>query len=365
MSIYNFVIWLIYIKSNNIKSETIQHKFIICIPCHNDFDDLTNLLDDLSRQKYDRSLLQIVVVLDNCNSKFNHPFRDVTFINRTDESKKDKIYALIFGTDYISKQNEDAYIVYIDCDVRLKDDFFEILNSNIKGKDYLVQPKIELFSETDKLFFRLKHLKYNYHIINNVGKSRLNIFNNLNGPLICLHQDVLKKISWSKLIEYNLLPNSDIVFGLVLSLYDIKIYTSNNLSCLVRETHIKNAELRKYRRWFSGKIGRIQTLFPVLIVKLFKKPTLYSITTLLELLAPPTFYLYLVAIIFTIIFYFELNIIMMIIWITILILYLTPLLYYAKKSNINIIELAYGGFYFFQMRLRIIFKNIINQKKEW
>ena len=364
--IYNFLVLFIY-QSKKIKIPVNKksHNFIFLIPCHNDYDYLGNLLKDISNQDYDKEKIEVIIVFDNCEKKDYSLSIKTTYLHRVDINKMDKIYALDFGTDYILEWRKNSYVINIDADVKINPDFLSNLNINLGNKNIVYQPDFEICSTNPNVMFKIKFLKCKYHLINSVSRTRLKLFCNLNGPLFCIHIDVLKKINWKLLIKDNAIRNLDINYGFLLAINNIKVETIKNLRCLVNEeSKTKQTEITKYRRWNYGKFERAKRhSFP--LFRLFLKyPSIYTFSSIIELFLPSSFLLLLFPPFLLLLFVLLCkNIIFPSI---VIILYYIPILYYTKKySKLTYLELIFGAFFFLSIRVKILYSKIKNEPVTW
>ena len=105
---------LVKIKDKPLKV-TKNHKFMAIIPAHNEEAVVTNLIESLRNQNYDKELYDIYVIADNCTDNTAKVAREAGAIvyERFDETKKTKGFAL----DWFLKQkieekaDYDAFLI--------------------------------------------------------------------------------------------------------------------------------------------------------------------------------------------------------------------------------------------------------------
>ena len=93
-----------------------KHKFMAIIPAHNEEQVITNLVESLKNQEYDRDLYDIYVIADNCTdntAKYAEEAGAIVY-KRFDETKKTKGYALDWFLKQKIKENADydAFLVF-------------------------------------------------------------------------------------------------------------------------------------------------------------------------------------------------------------------------------------------------------------
>ena len=86
---------LIKLKDKPLKIEK-NHKFMAIIPAHNEQEVISNLIDSLNNQTYDRSLYDIYVIADNCTDNTAEIARKAGAIvyERENREQQTKGYAL-------------------------------------------------------------------------------------------------------------------------------------------------------------------------------------------------------------------------------------------------------------------------------
>ncbi len=190
-----------------------KHKFMAIIPAHNEEAVVGNLVESLQRQDYDKELLDIYVIADNCTDKTAQIARDLGAIvyERFDESKKTKGYALDWFLKQKIKENADydAFFIF-DADNIVDKEFTKNMNKKLCQGEEVVQGYRDIKNPTDNwitagyaLFYWTMHRFY--HLARyNVGLSPL-----LNGTGFMVKFDLVKNTGWDTItltedIEFSL-----------------------------------------------------------------------------------------------------------------------------------------------------------------
>ena len=177
-----------------------KHKFMAIIPAHNEEAVIENLVESLQNQDYDKELLDIYVIADNCDDRTADIARNAGAIvyERFDESKKTKGYAL----DWFLKQkieekaDYDAFFIF-DADNIVDKDFTKNMNKKLCQGEEVVQGYRDIKNPTDSwitagyaLFYWQMHRFY--HLARyNIGLSPL-----LNGTGFMVKFDLIKNTGW-------------------------------------------------------------------------------------------------------------------------------------------------------------------------
>lgn len=182
-----------------IKNE--KHKFMAIIPAHNEANVVANLIESLKKQDYDKNLLDIYVIADNCTDNTAEIARKAGAIvyERFDETKKTKGFALQWflnkkvedGSDY------DAFCVF-DADNIVMPDFIEQMNKKLCQGEEIVQGYRDIKNPTDSWIsagYAIFYWTMNrfYHLARyNVGLSPL-----INGTGFMVKMDIVRQEGWN------------------------------------------------------------------------------------------------------------------------------------------------------------------------
>ena len=200
--IYNFAISLcslIKFKDSPLKVNK-KHKFMAILPAHDEEAVIGNLVDSLMKQDYDKELLDIYVIADNCTDNTAKIAKEhgAIVLERFDEEHKTKGYALNWFLQQKIKEGADydAFFVF-DADNIVDKDFTKNMNKKLCQGEEVVQGYRDIKNPTDTwitagyaLFYWTMHRFY--HLARyNVGLSPL-----LNGTGFMVKFDLVKNTGW-------------------------------------------------------------------------------------------------------------------------------------------------------------------------
>ena len=119
-----------------------NHKFMAIIPAHNEEAVITNLVESLKNQDYDKDLYDIYVIADNCTDNTAKYAKEAGAIvyKRFDETKKTKGYALNWFLKQKIEENADydAFLVF-DADNIVDKNFIKVMNRKLCQGEEVVQ----------------------------------------------------------------------------------------------------------------------------------------------------------------------------------------------------------------------------------
>ena len=177
-----------------------KHKFMAIIPAHNEERVVSNLIESLKNQTYDKDLYDIYVIADNCTDNTANVARraGAIVLERFDPAHKTKGYALQWFLKQKIEENADydAFFVF-DADNIVDKDFILNMNKKLCQGEDVVQGYRDIKNPTDNwitagyaLFYWTMHRLY--HLARyNVGLSTL-----LNGTGFMVRFDVVKPNGW-------------------------------------------------------------------------------------------------------------------------------------------------------------------------
>ena len=177
-----------------------NHKFMAIIPAHNEEMVVSNLIESLKNQTYDKKLYDIYVIADNCTDNTANIARraGAIVLERFDPTHKTKGYALQWFLKQKIEENADydAFFVF-DADNIVDKDFILNMNKKLCQGEDVVQGYRDIKNPTDNwitagyaLFYWTMHRLY--HLARyNVGLSTL-----LNGTGFMVRFDVVKPNGW-------------------------------------------------------------------------------------------------------------------------------------------------------------------------
>lgn len=174
-------------------------RFVVVVPAHNEEGGLAATLSSLCRLDYPKDLFQIVVVADNCSDgtvsvakSFN-----VRCIERSDNDRLGKGYALSFAFDRVLEENFDA-IVVLDADNCISPNFLKNMSDCFARGHRVVQAKNTVKNPLESALTWI--LAVGNSIENNLycaGKARVGLSAPLRGTGMCFSRDILVRFPWS------------------------------------------------------------------------------------------------------------------------------------------------------------------------
>ena len=199
---YQFVITLcslIKFKDQPLKTEK-KHKFMAILPAHNEEKVIANLVDSLNNQDYDKELLDIYVIADNCTDSTAKIAKEHGAIvyERYDEKNKTKGHALnwFLQQKIREKADYDAFFVF-DADNIVDKNFTKNMNKKLCQGEEVVQGYRDIKNPSDSwissgyAFFYWTMHRF-YHLARyNIGLSPL-----LNGTGFMVKFDLVKEKGW-------------------------------------------------------------------------------------------------------------------------------------------------------------------------
>ena len=111
-----------------------EHRFMAIIPAHNEEKVISNLVESLKNQNYDKSLYDIYVIADNCTDETAKKAKEAGAIvyERFDEEHKTKGYALNWFLQQKIEEDApyDAFCIF-DADNIVDVNFLKAMNKKL------------------------------------------------------------------------------------------------------------------------------------------------------------------------------------------------------------------------------------------
>jgi cellulose synthase/poly-beta-1,6-N-acetylglucosamine synthase-like glycosyltransferase len=259
------------------------HRYILLIPAHNEQTVIGKMLESVKRIGYDKNLLKISVIADNCIDKTAAIASDlgVDVMVRNDAAKRGKGFAIEWA---LKRIDLDAYeaLVIADADNIVDQAFFRGLNEVIDKGYEVIQCNNCLANPDATPFTTVIHLS---RTINNIlyhqAKFKLGLSSYLMGNGMCFTTKILKKYGWSvstiaEDYEYyaKLVMEGELI-GFAVS---AKLYHQES-------TGIRHATDQRIR-WSSGRFQVAKTLGIGLLLKGLSNKDIRTVDASFALLLP-------------------------------------------------------------------------------
>ncbi len=262
-----------------------QLKFAVIIPAHNEKQLIGPTLEALAGVEYPGSLVEVVVVADNCEDGTEEIARHqgACCLRRTDPDNRGKgeVLRWVFPR-LLASGDHDAFLV-IDADTHLDREFLLRLNHYLLAGHQVVQgysqvrhPERSPMESLAFLGFALnRNLRYR-------GRSRLGWTSNLLGTGMCFQRRIIERFGWNTTTMVE-----DIEYEMMLKLHGINVFFGADARLDV-ELHSGVEQSRGQRtRWDMGKFQvRNRYLLPLLRQGIrLRDPSFFD--SAVELLLPP------------------------------------------------------------------------------
>jgi len=255
----------------------------VLIPAHNEALEIGLTLATLKDEVKDPK--QIVVIADNCTDETAQIARsyDVQVIERTDELRRGKGYALDYGLQYLEPDAPDV-VIMVDADCEVEAGSLEKLACQAMRDDcpvqavYLMNPPKNP-SERDYISFLAFLVK---NLVRPTGLARLGLPCLLTGSGMAFKWDMLRRISLSSgnIVE-------DMQLGLDLAIAGYSPSLCEDAKVKGRFPQQQNSARSQRQRWEHGHLKTILTQVPRLIGHGITQRRWDLIALALDLAVPP------------------------------------------------------------------------------
>ncbi len=127
-------------KEIEVREDEPKHTFAIVIPAHNEEQSISNTLRSCAELDYPKDKYKIFVIADNCSDKTAKIAKEggATCLERYDEERKGKGFALEWGFKQVLPERHDAAVV-LDADCHLDNHALRIFDAHLKKGEKVLQ----------------------------------------------------------------------------------------------------------------------------------------------------------------------------------------------------------------------------------
>lgn len=249
-----------------------KNKFAVVIPAHNEERVISELLMNLGELNYPSSLYDVFVVADNCRDSTAKVAgrHDVTVMERTNQDKTGKGYALKYGFRRIGlmegSSDYDAVVVF-DADNLVEENFLREMNSRLENGEQIIQAYVDSKNPVDNwvtaTFSMMFWINDRYTLLSryNVGLSAV-----LMGTGMCISSETLRSTGWdTNTLTEDLEYSIQALFRGVKTTFTkgTKVYDEKPVSFL--------ASCKQRLRWARGQLSVLVQYVPRLLYRSFRE----------------------------------------------------------------------------------------------
>lgn len=228
-----------------------NHKFAVLVAAHNEEKVIAGIIKSLKAQTYSAHMYDIFVIADNCTDKTAEIARSlgVGVIERFDQTKKGKGYALEYAFDYIfSLDCGYEYAAIFDADNIVDKNFLFYINRKINTGARAVQGYLDSKNPYDSWLT----LSYSlWYWINNrlsqLSRDNLRMGARLGGTGLAIDLELIKEFGWGATCLAE-----DTEFTLKLILSDIKVAWEHSAVVYDEKPIGMDTSWNQRTRWTQG-----------------------------------------------------------------------------------------------------------------
>ena len=260
-----------------------KHKFMAILPAHNEEMVIGNLIDSLNKQDYDKELLDIYVIADNCTDNTAKIAKEHGAIvyERFNQNEKTKGHALnwFLKKKIEEKADYDAFFVF-DSDNIVDKNFTKNMNKKLCEGEEVVQGYRDIKNPADSwitagyAFFYWTMHRF-YHLARyNVGLSPL-----LNGTGFMVKFDLVKETGWDTITL-----TEDIEFSLKRIIKGKRLGWATDAIVYDEQPLTLKASWSQRSRWTVGHIQCMKIYTKDLVKAIMENKTIMNLDGLLYII---------------------------------------------------------------------------------
>ncbi|MEW8360117.1 MAG: glycosyltransferase family 2 protein [Candidatus Thiodiazotropha sp.] len=287
-SFYQFFFFIISLFSrakekHDKVAESINNKFAVIIPAHNEELLIGGLVESINRSDYPQDKLKTYVIADNCSDRTAEiaSAAGAECRVREDQVNRGKPYALNWLISNIDLDAHDAYVI-IDADTTVDEDFFREMNISIGQGHKVVQGYFGVMNPDENWLTRLSILpgilKFYLHF---PAKNRFGLSCPLAGNGMCFHKSIFIEHGWN---AYSIAENWE--YYIQLAIAGKKVVSNENAVIYSQVTNNLKSGVTQRQRWQSGRMDTVSRYWRDLLAKYRKTKEYYLVDALIEVVRP-------------------------------------------------------------------------------
>ena len=266
-------------------------RFCILVPAHNEELVLAATLKGLTRLDYLPSLLQIVVIADNCTdttAQIAAGYENVRVLERRNETERGKGYALNWAiSQLLPNSGFDAYVI-VDADTQVDPQFLSAMErafcgSGEGGTHFAAQGRYDVLNAEDGWRTALMAGALSLaHRVRPLARERLGLTVGLKGNGMCFSTETLRAVAWSA----SLTEDIDFAMDLIEQL-DLPVHYVPDAIVAAQMPVTEQASRSQRRRWESGRFEILRRRGWRLLRAGLREGNPKKIDAALDLIVPP------------------------------------------------------------------------------
>lgn len=284
-------------RSKQLNSTSPEARIAILIPAHNEASGILRTLNSIKKQATEKT--RIIVIADNCADDTAKLASDagVETIERFDEYKKGKGFALDFGIQYL-KQSPPEIVMVFDADCQIADQTINALASAVINRNSAIQA-LYLIQSNPEGDIKAKIAEFAYVV---KSWTRPLGFHRLGLPMQLMGSGMA--FPWYQIENANLVHGSiveDMKLGIDLAIaYRAPGFCPEAYVTSMFPDHDEGTESQR-KRWEHGHISMIVKEGLPLLVRGLKAFNVSIVAMALDLIVPPLALLFLLSALFALV----------------------------------------------------------------
>lgn len=286
-TIYYFTIaWFgLFGKKKEVKIYDESKTFALIVCAHNEQKVIAQLVDNLRRLHYNKSLYDIFVVADNCNDATAKIAREAgaKVYERFSTTGKGKGFAMewMFNKLFQMERQYDAVCVF-DADNLVHLDFLREMNSRLCHGERLIQGYLDSKNPTDTWVSGV--FSISFWIVNHIwhlAKYNIGLSCCLGGTGMCIDTKILRRYGWGATCL-----TEDLEFTMKAMLEDIPTTWAHDAIIYDEKPLTFKAAWNQRKRWAQGRFDVSSRYLGPMLKKAFREHNLKVLDCTVNLIQP-------------------------------------------------------------------------------
>lgn len=265
-------------------------RFDVIVPAHNEALLIQATVKNLQALDWPENHYRIIVVADNCTDATATLAREAgaQVLERHDESKRGKGYALDYAFQYsLNDQRADAVVV-VDADTEVSPNMLEAFASRIERGAHALQGLYGVLNPNDSWRTRLMTIAYAaLHQLRWRAREHMKLSCGIRGNGWCVTHSLLEQVPYK---AFSL--TEDLEYSIDLALANYRVVYADEVHILGLLVSSETAATSQRQRWEGGRWSLIRSRLLPLLRASIRPNGKMCLDLALEILVPPLSYVF-------------------------------------------------------------------------
>jgi 1,2-diacylglycerol 3-beta-glucosyltransferase len=259
--------------------------FTFVVPAHNEALGITRTVKSLLLVDYPGDRFSVLVIADNCtdSTKEQAELAGARVLERNDESKRGKGYALEYAFETLVAAGDSDALVVVDADTDVSSNLLRAMAERLNAGELAMQAHYGVRNIDESWRTQLMDFAFTlYHGVRSDARERLRLSAGLRGNGMGFALDTLRRVPHR---SYSLVE--DVEYGIQLGMRGIRVAYVGEAEVRGEMVAGRKGSESQRRRWEQGRQRLIAQYVPTLLTRAIRERSGLLLDLALDILTPP------------------------------------------------------------------------------